>query len=77
MSDEGYRSPLTPGGLVGCVATLPFFFFALMLFETAIHSAMPWWHWLLFGAGLIAVPAAILAAVKWVVDRLVAPRQKG
>ena len=72
MSDTGYSSPLTPGGLVGCVATIPFFFIGLMLFENAIHSAMPWWHWLLFGAVVIAVPAAILTAVKWVVDRLTA-----
>ena len=75
MSDEGYRSPLTPGGLVGCVGTLPFFFFALILFEDAIHAAMPWWHWLIFAAALIAVPAAILAAVKYLVDRLVVPRR--
>ncbi len=75
MSGEGYRSPLTPGGLAGCVFTLPFLFFALMLFEDAIHSSMPWWHWLLFGAGLIAVPAAILAAVKALVDRFVAPHR--
>jgi hypothetical protein len=75
VSDDGYRSALTPGGLAGCVFTLPFFFFALMLLEDAIHSAMPWWHWLLFGAALIAVPAAILAAVKMVVDRFVAPRR--
>lgn len=74
MSDEGYRSPLTAGGLVGCAVTLPFFFFALMLFENAIHSPMPWWHWPLLCAGLFAVPAAILAAVKWVVDRIIAPR---
>ncbi len=75
MSDEGYRSPLTPGGLVGCVVTLPFFFLALMLFEDAIHSAMPWWHWLLFCAAIIAVPLAILAAVNWLVDRLTALRR--
>jgi hypothetical protein len=75
MSDEGYRSPLTPGGLVGCVVALPFFFFILMLFENAIHSAMPWWHWPLFCAALIAVPAAIMAAVKWFGDLFIAPRR--
>jgi hypothetical protein len=68
----GYRTPLTAGGLVGCAVTVPFFFFALMLFENAIHSAMPWWHWLLFAVALVAVPAAILAVVKWTVDRIVA-----
>jgi hypothetical protein len=72
VSDDGYHSPVTPGGLIGCVVTVPFYFFALMLFENAIHSSMPWWHWLLFCAGLVAVPAAILAAVKWIVDRLIA-----
>ena len=75
MSEEGYRSPLTAGGLAGCLATLPFLFLALMLFENAIHSAMPWWHWLIFLIGLVAVPAAILAAVKWLVDRSIAPRR--
>jgi hypothetical protein len=67
----GYRSPLTAGGLLGCAAALPFFLLAFALLEDALHSAMPWWHWLLFSIAMIAVPAAILAAVKWCVDRAV------
>ena len=74
MSEEGYRSPLTPGGLIGCAATLPVLFLVLLLFEDAMHSVMPWWHWPIFAVGLIAVPAAVIAAVKWVVDRLIARR---
>jgi hypothetical protein len=74
IDEERYRSPLTAGGLVGCAMTLPFYFFALVFVEEALHSDMPWSHWVVFWIAVIAVPAAILVAVRWCVDRLMAPR---
>ncbi|HEU0099660.1 MAG TPA: hypothetical protein VFQ67_12910 [Allosphingosinicella sp.] len=68
--ERGYRSPLTPGGLAGCFATVPLLFPLAIFVEYADHVLLPWSHWIVFWIALVTLPAAILLLVRWCVDGL-------